>query len=194
MLFLEVSLLAFLLQGNIASDPEALTRTFGISGLIVGLDISLKVFLWFTVTCLMIVLIMFKMWSPQNKNENFSFQQAHLVVNLVSIFLLVNMNVLHFHLLFQKKKRLWIPLFIGWTILPVCRLYIFLDLGSHYSLITVKVAIMWSGICGLSTSCCSLLSMAPYCSCTIPGGEKDCQVSYYLGSAHHLFLFLIANF
>lgn len=105
MLFLEVSLLAFLLQGNIASDPEALTRTFGISGLIVGLDISLKVFLWFTVTCLMIVLIMFKMWSPQNKNENFSFQQAHLVVNLVSIFLLVNMNVLHFHLLFQKKKR-----------------------------------------------------------------------------------------
>ncbi|KAK4273519.1 hypothetical protein QN277_021902 [Acacia crassicarpa] len=42
MLFLEVSLLAFLLQGNIASDSEALTRTFGVSGLIVGLDISLK--------------------------------------------------------------------------------------------------------------------------------------------------------
>ncbi|KAF7805165.1 transmembrane protein adipocyte-associated 1-like protein [Senna tora] len=42
MLFLEVSLLAFLLQGNIASGTEALTRTFGISGFIVGLDISLK--------------------------------------------------------------------------------------------------------------------------------------------------------
>ncbi|KAF7817870.1 transmembrane protein adipocyte-associated 1-like protein [Senna tora] len=42
MLFLEVSLLAFLLQGNNASGLEALTRTFGISGVIVGLDIMLK--------------------------------------------------------------------------------------------------------------------------------------------------------
>lgn len=42
MLFLEVSLLAFLFQGNYASGPEALTSTFGISGLVVGLDIILK--------------------------------------------------------------------------------------------------------------------------------------------------------
>ncbi|CAL0300063.1 unnamed protein product [Lupinus luteus] len=42
MLFLEVSLLAFLLQGNNASGLEALTRTFGISGIIVGFDILLK--------------------------------------------------------------------------------------------------------------------------------------------------------
>lgn len=43
MLFLEVSLLAFLLQGNNASGLEALTRVFGISGIIVGFDILLKV-------------------------------------------------------------------------------------------------------------------------------------------------------
>lgn len=42
MLFLEVSLLAFLFQGSYASGPEALARTFGISGLVVGLDIILK--------------------------------------------------------------------------------------------------------------------------------------------------------
>ncbi|KAI5398438.1 protein CANDIDATE G-PROTEIN COUPLED RECEPTOR 2 [Lathyrus oleraceus] len=42
MLFLEVSLLAFLLQGNNASGVEALTRTFGISGIIVGFDVLLK--------------------------------------------------------------------------------------------------------------------------------------------------------
>ncbi|GKV05524.1 hypothetical protein SLEP1_g17525 [Rubroshorea leprosula] len=43
MLFLEVSLVAFLLQGNYASGLEALTRTFVVSGLIVGLDLFLKV-------------------------------------------------------------------------------------------------------------------------------------------------------
>ncbi|CAN6575569.1 unnamed protein product [Malus baccata var. baccata] len=42
MLFLEVSLLAFLLQGNYASGLEALTRTFFISGILVVLDILLK--------------------------------------------------------------------------------------------------------------------------------------------------------
>ncbi|KAM7472729.1 hypothetical protein LguiA_010912 [Lonicera macranthoides] len=42
MLFLEVSLMAFLLQGNYASGLEALTRTFLVSGLVVGLDILLK--------------------------------------------------------------------------------------------------------------------------------------------------------
>jgi len=47
MLFLEVSLLAFLFQGNSTSGLEALTRTFGISGIIVGFDILLKVILWF---------------------------------------------------------------------------------------------------------------------------------------------------
>lgn len=44
MLFLEVSLMAFLLQGNHASGLEALTRTFVVSGVIVGLDVLLKVF------------------------------------------------------------------------------------------------------------------------------------------------------
>lgn len=47
MLFLEVSLLAFLFQGNSTSGLEALTRTFGISGIIVGFDILLKVILCF---------------------------------------------------------------------------------------------------------------------------------------------------
>uniref|UniRef100_A0A3Q7EMT8 LOB domain-containing protein n=1 Tax=Solanum lycopersicum TaxID=4081 RepID=A0A3Q7EMT8_SOLLC len=42
MLFLEVSLIAFLLQGNHASGREALTQTFLISAIVVGLDISLK--------------------------------------------------------------------------------------------------------------------------------------------------------
>ncbi|XP_022747234.1 uncharacterized protein LOC111296983 isoform X2 [Durio zibethinus] len=42
MLFLEVSLVAFLLQGNYASGLEALTRTFVVSGLIAGLDLLLK--------------------------------------------------------------------------------------------------------------------------------------------------------
>ncbi|KAE9445754.1 hypothetical protein C3L33_22355, partial [Rhododendron williamsianum] len=44
MLFLEVSLMAFLLQGNHASGLEAFTRTFIVSGVIVGLDVLLKVF------------------------------------------------------------------------------------------------------------------------------------------------------
>jgi len=39
-----VSLLAFLLQGNNAGGLEAMKRTFGISTLVVGLDILLKVF------------------------------------------------------------------------------------------------------------------------------------------------------
>ncbi|KAG5549354.1 hypothetical protein RHGRI_014638 [Rhododendron griersonianum] len=42
MLFLEVSLMAFLLQGNHASGLEAFTRTFIVSGVIVGLDVLLK--------------------------------------------------------------------------------------------------------------------------------------------------------
>jgi len=45
MLFLEVSLIAFLLQGNYVGGLEDLTRPFGLSALIVGLDILLKVFL-----------------------------------------------------------------------------------------------------------------------------------------------------
>ncbi|MQM16781.1 hypothetical protein Taro_049748, partial [Colocasia esculenta] len=43
MLFLEVSLVAFLLQGNQASGVEALTRTFIISGVIISVDILLKI-------------------------------------------------------------------------------------------------------------------------------------------------------
>ncbi|KAJ8769747.1 hypothetical protein K2173_005953 [Erythroxylum novogranatense] len=42
MLFLEVSLIAFLYQGNYSSGFDALTRPFGISALVVGLDIVLK--------------------------------------------------------------------------------------------------------------------------------------------------------
>lgn len=40
---MEVSLVAFLYQGNYASGLEALTRTFVVSGAIVGVDILLKV-------------------------------------------------------------------------------------------------------------------------------------------------------
>ncbi|CAN6895274.1 unnamed protein product [Brassica oleracea] len=43
MLFLEVSLVAFLFQGNYANGREALTRTFLISGLVIGLHLLLKV-------------------------------------------------------------------------------------------------------------------------------------------------------
>ncbi|XP_043726096.1 protein CANDIDATE G-PROTEIN COUPLED RECEPTOR 2-like [Telopea speciosissima] len=42
MLFLEISLMAFLLQGNYTSGLDALTRTFVVSGIIVGADILLK--------------------------------------------------------------------------------------------------------------------------------------------------------
>ncbi|KAG0483817.1 hypothetical protein HPP92_011901 [Vanilla planifolia] len=42
MLFLEVSLISFLLQGNQAGDLEALTRTFVVSGVIVAVDVLLK--------------------------------------------------------------------------------------------------------------------------------------------------------
>ncbi|XP_021742356.1 transmembrane protein adipocyte-associated 1 homolog [Chenopodium quinoa] len=42
LLFLEVSLIAFLLQGNYASGTEALTRTFAISAILVGFDVFLK--------------------------------------------------------------------------------------------------------------------------------------------------------
>ncbi|GMG99658.1 hypothetical protein Nepgr_001498 [Nepenthes gracilis] len=42
MLFLEVSLIAFILQGNYASGLDALARTFAVSGLLVGFDIFLK--------------------------------------------------------------------------------------------------------------------------------------------------------
>ncbi|KAJ6883637.1 protein CANDIDATE G-PROTEINUPLED RECEPTOR 2-like [Populus alba x Populus x berolinensis] len=42
MLFLEVSLIAFLLQGNYVGGLEDLTRPFGLSSLIVGLDLLLK--------------------------------------------------------------------------------------------------------------------------------------------------------
>jgi len=42
MLFLEVSLVAFLFQGNYVSGLEALTKTFVVSGLVIGLDLLLK--------------------------------------------------------------------------------------------------------------------------------------------------------
>ncbi|XP_043706013.1 protein CANDIDATE G-PROTEIN COUPLED RECEPTOR 2-like [Telopea speciosissima] len=42
MLFLEISLVAFLLQGNYDSGLDALTRTFVVSGIIVGADVLLK--------------------------------------------------------------------------------------------------------------------------------------------------------
>jgi len=43
MLFLEISLVAFLLQGNHATGSDALTRTFVVSGIIVAADMLLKV-------------------------------------------------------------------------------------------------------------------------------------------------------
>jgi len=57
MLFLEVSLLAFLFQGNNAGGLDAMKRTFGISTLVVGLDILLKVFFVFTTTASLLVLV-----------------------------------------------------------------------------------------------------------------------------------------
>ena len=44
-LCLEISLVAFLLQENYASGLETLAHTFMVSGLIVGVDILLKVLL-----------------------------------------------------------------------------------------------------------------------------------------------------
>ena len=57
MLFLEVSLIAFLLQGNYVGGLEDLTRPFGLSSLIVGLDLLLKVFLcsWKHLSVLLVV-------------------------------------------------------------------------------------------------------------------------------------------
>lgn len=43
MLFLEISIVAFLLQDNYASCLETLARTFMVSGLFVGADLLLKV-------------------------------------------------------------------------------------------------------------------------------------------------------
>ena len=59
MLFLEVSLIAFLLQGNYASGFEDLTRPFGVSALVVGLDILLKVFPFFPIYTFVILLVAF---------------------------------------------------------------------------------------------------------------------------------------
>jgi Predicted membrane protein len=43
MLFLEISLIAFMIQGNNASGVETLTRTFVVSGVIVCADLLLRV-------------------------------------------------------------------------------------------------------------------------------------------------------
>lgn len=43
LLFLEISLIAFMIQGNNASGVETLTRTFVVSGVIVCADLLLKV-------------------------------------------------------------------------------------------------------------------------------------------------------
>lgn len=43
MLFLEISIVAFLLKENYASCLETLSRTFMVSGLFVGVDLLLKV-------------------------------------------------------------------------------------------------------------------------------------------------------
>lgn len=43
MLFLEISLVAFLLQDSYASGLEALARTFIVSGVFVAVDILLQV-------------------------------------------------------------------------------------------------------------------------------------------------------
>ena len=45
LLFLEVSLVAFLLQGNYTTGLESLTQTLVISGVIVAADVIIKVFL-----------------------------------------------------------------------------------------------------------------------------------------------------
>jgi hypothetical protein len=55
MLFLEVSLIAFLLQGNETSGYESLARTFVISGAVVCADVLLKVCYCSTVLRFMIL-------------------------------------------------------------------------------------------------------------------------------------------
>jgi hypothetical protein len=57
------------------------------------------------------------------------------------------------------------------------RQFIYLDLGSRCSLTAMIIHIRWSGTCGLFIGWCWLQSMASYCSCTIPSGEKDYLVS-----------------
>lgn len=47
MLFLEISIVAFLLQDNYASSLETLARTFMVSGLFIGADLLLKVVFMF---------------------------------------------------------------------------------------------------------------------------------------------------
>jgi len=72
MLFLEVSLVAFLLQGNNAGGLEAMKRTFGISTLVVGLDILLKVFLWFFPKCKIVTLVKSCYHNGDNKTHQCS--------------------------------------------------------------------------------------------------------------------------
>lgn len=56
------------------------------------------------------------------------------------------------------------------------RLYMYLALVFHCSSMPMNQQIVWNGVCGLSISCCSLQSMASFCSCTTPNGERDYQV------------------
>lgn len=60
------------------------------------------------------------------------------------------------------------------------RQFIYLDLGSRYSLTAMIIHIRWSGTCGLFIGWCWPQSMASYCSCTIPSGEKDYLVSLHM--------------
>lgn len=50
MLGLEISLVGFLLQDNYASGVEALAQTFLVSGIVVGVDILLKVIAVFMIS------------------------------------------------------------------------------------------------------------------------------------------------
>ena len=56
------------------------------------------------------------------------------------------------------------------------REFMFLHSGFHYSL-KVSIHIEWNGVCGLCTSWCQQQFMASYFSCTIPAGERGCQVN-----------------
>lgn len=154
MLFLEVSLVAFLFQGNHVSGLEALTRTFIVSGLIVGLDLLLKVLL-----CLFNFFIcskdyLFQSWCEYRR----------------------------FHVFFKTCWQciIWRKLLSNGSsvVYETCfRQFIYLYWGSHCLLTAMIIHIRWSGTCGLFIGWFWLQFMASYCLCTIPSGEKDYLVS-----------------
>lgn len=62
MLFLEISLVAFLLKENYSGGMEALLHNFIISGILVGVDVLLKVIYECTMTFVSVSMLIFRIW------------------------------------------------------------------------------------------------------------------------------------